>query len=218
MRKRSIFASASWLALLALLAPPAQSADGAPAAGGAGSPAQSVPSERLRRQLEERRDRVLERLRKRGVASAEPSPAPSSAKPSSSVAASPSSVFDTSTQRELQDKWRKWLETRLERRERHRNDLVRNVGTRLADLQVRDELRLHATRVAELSRIQFLAENARTGAQREKLLARVEKLLAREQKRHDARLSVLLAAAPSPSAAPSAAAPTAAPFPSGAKP
>jgi hypothetical protein len=60
---------------------------------------------------------------------------------------------------------------------------VRQLGQRLSDPRVKDELKLHATRVAELARLRFLAENARTGAEREKLLARIGKLSAREAER-----------------------------------
>jgi hypothetical protein len=79
--------------------------------------------------------------------------------------------------------------------------VVREFGQRLSDPAVRAELALHATRMAELSRAQFLAQNARTGAARDKLLARVAKLSERETARHRARLARLVPAA---SAAPPA--------------
>jgi hypothetical protein len=108
---------------------------------------------------------------------------------------------------ELGRKWRALAATRLERRERHRAALVRELGQRLSDPQVKAELKLHATRIAELSRIQFLAENARKGAARERLLSRVEKLIARENERHRKRLATLSGAPAAPSASPSAHAP-----------
>jgi hypothetical protein len=104
---------------------------------------------------------------------------------------------------ELARRWRALTATRPERRERHRAQLLRELGQRLSDPQVKDELKLHATRVAELSRIRFLAENARSGADRENLLARVARLLAREGERHRKRL----AARPTPTAASASGAP-----------
>jgi hypothetical protein len=104
---------------------------------------------------------------------------------------------------ELKRRWRAHSESRLERRERHRAALVRELGHRLSDPRVKAELELHARRTAELARIQFLAENARHGAEREKLLARVAKLSARETTRHRQHLARLAAAAPSATPAPS---------------
>jgi hypothetical protein len=114
---------------------------------------------------------------------------------------------------ELARRWKALGENRLERRERSRAALVRQLGPHLSDPRVKDELKLHATRVAELARLRFLAENARTGARREQLLARISKLSAREAERHQKQLAKLVAAAGVPSTGgPSA------PAPSGANP
>lgn len=180
--------------------------------------------ERLERQreLERRTESARERMRELGlpVPSASARPAPSAAASSSAApTAAPSGSVLPGTARvaELARRWKALGENRLERRERNRAALVRELGQRLSDPQVKDELKLHATRVAELARLQFLAENARTGAQREKLLGRIAKLSAREAQRHQKQLAKLAAAAGAPSGR-TATAPSAAPVPSGAKP
>jgi hypothetical protein len=163
--------------------------------------------------LERRTERARERLSQLGI------PVPSgSTPPAASVAptapmAAPSGSVVPGSDRlaELARRWKAHGENRLERRERNRAALVRQLGDRLADPRVKDELKLHATRVAELARLQFLAENARTGAAREKLLARIGKLSAREAERHQKQLAKLTAAAGAPSG-------NATPAPSGAKP
>lgn len=105
---------------------------------------------------------------------------------------------------ELAKKLAELKATRAERRERHRSALVQQLGARLNVPEIKAELELHARREAELSRVTFLANNARSGAAREQLLARVTKLSAREQARHAARMQQLAnaATAPSGSAAP----------------
>lgn len=156
----------------------------------------------------ERIQRRLERLREQAAAAASNSarpasstgPAPS-ANPASSAGPAPSSI--AVLRADLLRKWAELSSTRRDRRDRHRAEVMREVGQRLSDPAVKAELALHATRVAELSRAQFLAQNARTGADREKLLGRVAKLSERETARHRARLAKLLAAAPAASAAPS---------------
>jgi hypothetical protein len=163
-----------------------------------------------RTQLERQRDEVLKRLRERGLPlGSAPTPLGSAPNfwPSASAAprasGAPSAAPLAGTAAELARRWRAFAESRLERRERHRAALVRDLGQRLSDPSVKDELKLHATRMAELGRIQFLAENARQGADREKLLARVTKLTARESARHQRQMARLTAAARSASAAPS---------------
>jgi hypothetical protein len=190
-----------------LLTAPALSADPAPPAASAPAAAGSA-----RRPFEGQRDRLLERLRERGLAvpsaSDAPLPSPSGAPLGSAAPAASSALVE-----ELARRWRALTATRLERRERHRAALVRELGQRLSDPEVKAELKLHATRVAELGRIQFLAENARSGAQREKLLSRVSKLLARENERHRKRLLALAGASAAPSAS-AGGAPAPAPRPS----
>lgn len=167
--------------------------------------------------VQRKQDEVRERLRQRRLAlpsaSALPplpwdlaAPSGSRALPLSSALPLPSAgkVHD-----ELRKRWRLLAESRHERRERHRAALVRELGQRLSDPQIKAELKLHATRVAELSRLKFLADNARSGATRDKLLARIDRLSALETERHRKRLAKLSSAPAGPSA--SGAAPAAAP-------
>lgn len=86
--------------------------------------------------------------------------------------------------------------TRLERRAHHHAELLREVGAHLREPAVKEELALHANRVADLARIELLAQSARTGADRQKLLTRATAALARESARHERRMKKLLAAAP----------------------
>lgn len=161
-----------------------------------------------RAKLEQQRDRVLQQLRERGLALGSASSWPLPPRAASGTAAPGASALPSASPlseaaAELKRRWRAHGESRLERRERHRATLVRELGQRLSDPGVRAELKLHATRMAELARIQFLVENARQGAEREKLLARVAKLSAREATRHRKQLARLAAAAPSATPAPS---------------
>lgn len=169
--------------------------------------------ERLQRRLERMRDKAA------AAASGQAGPTPSVAPAPSGGPAPASSVAPALPeqlrvmQEHLRKRWSELAATRHERRERHRAELVRQVGQRLSDPAVKAELAQHATRLAELSRLEFLARNARSGAAREKLLARIAKLSARETERHRARIAKL---APSGGAAPSASAgaATASPAPS----
>lgn len=188
----------SLVASLAVLAVgPALLAD--PPAPGSAAPADAAGA----------RDRVLKRLRERGLVLPSGStvpPLPSLlAPPSSSVPSAPSGSGAAPVpsagrlHEQLARQWQKLAESRHERRERHRAALVRELGQRLSDPQIKAELKLHATRVAELSRLKFLADNARTGAQRDKLLSRIDTLSNRETQRHRARMAKLLGARPMPS-------------------
>ena len=150
--------------------------------------------------------RRLERLREQAAAAVASGtgPAPSagvapSAIPASSAGPTPSSISELHAN--LLRKWAELSATRRDRRDRHRAEVVKEVGQQLSDPAVKTELALHATRVAELSRAEFRARNARTGAAREKLLARVAKLSEKEAARHRARLAKLLAKAPAAGAA-----------------
>ncbi len=174
------------------------------------------PNDGPRESHEEELRHRLERLREQAasLASATPRLLPSAVPAPSASAAAPSS----GVAEELTRKWAELVATRHDRRERHRADVAREVGARLNDPEVAAELKLHATRLADLARVEFLAQNARRGVEREKLLARIGKLSARESERHRARLAKLLAApakiavsaapsAPSSPPAPSAEAP-----------
>jgi hypothetical protein len=184
-------------ALVALLFAPSLAAD--PSASPSIMPSAlpgAAERERLQRQLEQQRDLALERLR---LQHAPARPSGSTTAPPPAMSPLPNVSAKAAT--ELADKWQRIVDTRLERRERQRSELVRNVGTRLADPRVREELKLHAKRTAELRRLKFLAENARTGAVRESLLARISKLSASEDGRHRKRMQALVvAAAPAASA------------------
>ena len=123
---------------------------------------------------------------------------------SAAVSASPAPSGSAGPTLELAKKLAELRATRAERRERHRNALVAQLGARLNVPEIKAELTLHARREAELSRVTFLANNARSGAAREKLLARAAKLSEREQARHAARMQQLTSAAAAPSAGASA--------------
>jgi hypothetical protein len=178
-------AGAAGLALT-LGAAPALHADPPPRGPAPSSSARhGDPGERLK----ERRDRLRERHG--GKPSGLPSSLPA---PSASHAA---------WLPELSRRWAEFAATRQVRREKHRAALTQELGARLQNPRVRAELALHSQRVAELHRAEFLAKNARSGAEREQLLARIEKLRARETARHQrslARLAVPAGnAAPAPS-------------------
>lgn len=171
-----------------------------------------APSARLEQRLERFQQRAAALAS--GLPSPSAGPAPSgSASPAPSASVALPSLAPLSPA-DLAQKWAARLATRHERREQHRAALVRQLGQHLSEPQVKAELALHSTRLAELARIEFLAQNARNGEARSKLLARVAKLSAREAERHRVRLAKLLAqdAAGAPSAGPSASA--AAPAPS----
>jgi hypothetical protein len=210
-----------WLAALGLaglLASPVLLAEGAsrtPSASASAPPASSRPQASPSEQAEEvlRRYRALGIPLPSGLASALPPPV---ALPSAGGAPPPGSSALPLSQ-ELLRKWQAFTASRSERRAEHRAALVRELGAQLETPAVKSELRVHATRVAELARIRFLAENARSGAEREKLLARVDKLSEREARRHHKQLAALAhavpgaasgarlqAAAPAPSTVPSA--------------
>lgn len=180
------------LALAVLLAPPVASADGPEAAP-------SAADTRPHRFQASERDAVLQRLREQGIQLPSALP-PLPVSPSASASAAPPSSAAALAE-DLTRKWRALAASRLERRARHHAALVRELGAQLGDPAVKEELRLHSVRVAELARIRFLADNARQGAKRQELLARVDKLTERESRRHSRRLAAL-ARAPSSAGGP----------------
>ena len=182
MRRLGLLVAAAALALA-----PALHADDQRTPGGRPRPSAEPRQERLQRRLE--------RLRERAAG------APSAAPPAASTlpATSASAAASDSLRAELSQKWAALAATRPARRERHRTALLHEVGAHLSEPDVKAELALHASRVAELARIEFLAQNARAGAERQKLLARVAKASERETERHRRRMARLLAqAAPAP--------------------
>lgn len=199
MKRWALVLAASWLASAA----PALSAD-PPLPEGSGRPPHA--RERLRDEL---------RRRAASVASSLPSALPlSSGAPPAPPSGSAAPLQGVLKLDELARKWRERAATREERRAKHRAQLLREVGKNSSQPAVAAELVLHARRVAELARIEFLAQNARTGAERDALLARVARLTEKESSRHRQALKKLLGSVPAPSA--SGASP--APSPSGVSP
>jgi hypothetical protein len=145
-------------------------------------------------QLQRRREALARRAAALASAFASASAAVS-ASPAPSGSAGPALKL----REELAKKLAELKATRAERRERHRSALVQQLGARLNVPEIKAELELHARREAELSRVTFLANNARSGAAREQLLARAAKLSARERARHAARMQQLASAATAPS-------------------
>lgn len=147
-------------------------------------------------------ERGLERLRERihGLPSALPPTSADSATVGSAAPAGSTPKGRLSLE-ELARKWAERESSRAERRERHRAELLSEAGQRAGDPEVQAELKLHAARLADLARVEFLAKNARSGADRDQLLSRVAKLGLREANRHHARMRKLLAASPMPSSA-----------------
>lgn len=188
----------AWLlafAIAALGAVPALRAEDAPA-----------PSAHTRstRELQQR----LERLRQQASALVSALP---SAGPAPSVSTSPlpsgSALELPASPAELAKRWAAVAATRHERQARHRAELLGELGRHIENPAALVELQLHAKRLAELGRVEFLAQNARQGAARTQLLARVAKLRTREVERHQKRLAALTGrprVEPGPSAAPAA--------------
>lgn len=163
--------------------------------------AQDAPAPAAPRHDPEQLRERLERLRERAAALA-------SSLPSASAAPAPlPSAFELPmSPAELAKRWAAHAATRHERQVRHRAQLLSELGGQLDNPAAVAELKLHARRVAELGRIEFLAQNARQGASRTQLLARVAKLRARELARHQKRLVTLTGRA-SPGLSASAAVP-----------
>jgi len=159
--------------------------------------AEDAPAASAHRNNAEQLRERLQRLRERAVALA-------SAAPSASAATPPlaSAFNEPLTAAELAKRWAARAASRHERQARHRAELLSEVGGHLDDPAALAELQLHAKRLAELARIEFLAQNARQGTGRAQLLARVAKLRTRELERHQKRVAALTAPArPAPSVA-----------------
>jgi hypothetical protein len=84
-------------------------------------------------------------------------------------------------------------ESRGERRRQHRADLKERWGDGLAQPAAREELRHHERRMARLERMLLLAQTERAGAAKDKLVARIEKLIAHENGRHERKMEQLQA-------------------------
>jgi hypothetical protein len=107
---------------------------------------------------------------------------------------------------ELQDRIKAMQAARLERKKEHREELRARWGPALLHPSIREELRHHARREAFLSRMMFVAETEVTGKKKEALIARIEKLIDKENARHE-RAMERLKSNPNPPASASAAAP-----------
>jgi hypothetical protein len=79
--------------------------------------------------------------------------------------------------------------TRAERRRQHREALQERWGDRLAQSAAREELGHHEQRMARLHRLSLLAEVERTGKAKGELSARIEKVIVRENARHERKMS-----------------------------
>jgi len=84
-------------------------------------------------------------------------------------------------------------ETRKERRQQHGEALKARWGNHLAQPAMQQELRHHERRMAKLERMSLLAETERKGAAKDKLVARIQKLIEQENERHERKMKVLQA-------------------------
>jgi hypothetical protein len=78
---------------------------------------------------------------------------------------------------------------RKQRRERHRKQLEERWGQRLAAPAAAAELRHHSRRMAHLNRMLLVAETEKKGADKDKLVARIEKLTELETQRHERKMN-----------------------------
>jgi hypothetical protein len=86
---------------------------------------------------------------------------------------------------ELKDRLSKLKETLPDRRRAHREAIKERWGATLADPQAKSELELYARRLAKLNRALFVAESERQGKDKEALVDRIEKLIQKENERHE---------------------------------
>jgi len=106
---------------------------------------------------------------------------------------------------ELKDRLAAMRETKKDRRRDHQKALESRWGATLAHPACREELRHHARREAFLGRALFLAQTEVT-KDKEKVVERIEKLIAKEDERHARAMERLKSMPPGtrPSAMPSA--------------
>ncbi|MBK7582878.1 MAG: hypothetical protein IPI67_22120 [Myxococcales bacterium] len=91
--------------------------------------------------------------------------------------------------KELKENWAKLRETRQERRKERREELKKKWGELPKHPAVKSELKVHAWRMARLKRVRAVAVSEdKTDA-----VARVDKLVAKENGRHDKRMEALKA-------------------------
>jgi hypothetical protein len=110
------------------------------------------------------------------------------------------------TKPELEKRIAEMRANKVERRKEHREGLRHRWGVALMHPAVREELRHHARREAFLSRALFLAQTQAAPKDKDKLIARIEKLIEKEDARHDRAMERLKSMPPPPASAASAAA------------
>ena len=110
------------------------------------------------------------------------------------------------TKPELEKRIAEMRANKAERKKEHREGLRRRWGATLAHPAVREELRHHARREAFLSRALFLAQTQAAPKDKDKLVERIEKLIEKEDARHDRAMERLKSMPPPPASAASAAA------------
>ena len=118
---------------------------------------------------------------------------------------------------EVKERLAKLHDDAKDRRTAHREALKERWGDTLAKPNAREELKHHARRTAFLNRALLLAETESKAKDKDKLVERIEKLIAKENERHDKAMDRLksgqpgtaAAVAAAPGATPAAAAATA---------
>lgn len=85
---------------------------------------------------------------------------------------------------ELKTKLAQLQSTRDERRKEHREEIGKRWGTTLAKPPAKDELKIHARRMAFLNRALLLAQED-TKPDKDKTIDRISKLIEKENARHD---------------------------------
>jgi hypothetical protein len=107
------------------------------------------------------------------------------------------------TKAELKERIATMQKNRSERRHDHRVDLKTRWGATLANPACREELRHHARREAFLARALFVTQTEVTTKDKDKLVERIQKLVAKENDRHAKAMERLKSApATAPAAAP----------------
>jgi len=112
---------------------------------------------------------------------------------------------------EVKERLAKLRDDAKDRRKAHREALKERWGDTLAKANVREELKHHARRTAFLNRALILAETERKGQDKDKLVARIEKLIEKENERHSKAMERIKSGQPGTAAAAPNAAPGATP-------
>lgn len=107
---------------------------------------------------------------------------------------------------DLKAKLAQLQDTREQRRKEHQEDVGKRWGAALAQPPAREELKVHARRLALLNRALVLAQ-ADTKPDKDKTIERISQLIDKENARHDKAMSRFQSQPASGTAAPSASAP-----------